>query len=110
MVVEDEAELDEDGRLRVEIEGLLIVGTGSPADGTTGPVGGVFASLTCAGLGESPPAIVSTSTVPLDADEDAEIDEVVSLPATCFGPIVLIRVGIFQGSPVTGPWIASTGF
>lgn len=105
-VVEGEARLDEEGRLRVDIEGLLIVGTGGPLDGTTGPVTGVFASLTCA----TGPA-VNTQTVPLDADGDAEIDEDVSLPAPCFGPIILIRVGqIFGTTDVQGPWIAASGF
>src|SRR4029077_13320124 len=37
------------GRLRLNVEGLVITGTGSNLDGTTGPVAKVVASLTCAG-------------------------------------------------------------
>jgi hypothetical protein len=104
-----EARLSESGRLRANIRGLLITGTGNPSlDGTTGTVENVVASLTC----ENPttgsngaPTIVSTSPAPLSGDGDARIDEKIALPSTCLGPIVLIRA-----NSATGPWIAAAGF
>ena len=103
-----EVRLTEDGRLRADIKGLLITGTGSQSDGTTGPVTQVAASLTCAdpASGDSgTPIIVSTSPSPLSAKGDARIDQKISLPPTCFGPIVLIRA-----NSASGPWIAASGF
>src|SRR5258707_3961698 len=35
---------------------------------------------------------------------NAEIESGISLPATCFGPVVLVRA-VFNGTP--GPWIRS---
>ena len=101
VVAEGEAELDSDGDLEVKVEGLLITGTGGPADGTTGPITMVAASLTCEGTN----VVATTGLVPLSAAGDAEIEENVALPSSCVGPIILIRAN----SP-TGPWIAASGF
>ena len=90
------------GRLRLEVEGLVITGTNSVADGTTGPVKAVVASLTCEG---TVPTIVSTNPVPLSLEGDASIDQRIGLPATCLAPIVLVRA-----NSTMGPWIAATGF
>ena len=99
-----EAELKGDGELEVEVEGLLFA-EGPPA-GTTGPITAVDAVLTCAGV-VGPVAV--TSAAPLNSDGDAEIEEEISLPASCVGPVVLIRIA---GGPagVIGLWIAATGF
>jgi hypothetical protein len=87
--------LSESGRLRATVRGLLIIGTGNPSlDGTTGTVEQVVASLTC----ENPmwgstgaPTIVSTSPATLSSEGNARINERITLPDTCLGPIVLIR-------------------
>jgi len=88
--------------LKVEVEGLLITGTGSSLDGTTGPVRSIWASLTCEGAG-----VVSTSPVgaTLNDDGDAELETTISIPASCLGPIVLVRANTGMG-----PWIAASGF
>ena len=90
------------GRVRVEVDGLVITGTGTALDGTTGPVLKVVAALTCDGTA---PTIVTTAAVPLSAGGDARIDQQVALPPTCLAPIVLVRA-----NSSTGPWIAATGF
>src|SRR5438128_474964 len=54
------------GQFSLEVRGLLITGTGTPLDGTTGPVKSVIASLTCEGV----TPIVSTAAVPLSPDGD----------------------------------------
>lgn len=105
-----EVVLDGSGKLRVFVHGLLIVGP-IPEGlehliGTTGSVTEVFASVSCEG--EEP---VDTQTVPLDERGTAEIHERIDLPTTCFGPIVLIRVGgIDDSGDSPAPWIAATGF
>ena len=102
VVAEGEIELDrEDGELEVEVEGLLITGTGTAADGTTGSVTDVAASLTCEGAG----VVATTGLFPLSAAGDAEIEDEITIPSSCVGPIILIRA-----NSATGPWIAVSGF
>jgi hypothetical protein len=90
------------GRLSVKVSGLVITGTNTSLDGTTGPVTAVVASLTCDG---STPTIESTAAVPLSAQGDASINQDVALPAICEAPIVLL-----QANSSSGPWIAASGF
>jgi hypothetical protein len=97
-----------DGRLRADIRGLLITGTGGALDGTTGPVTQVAAALTCtnAASGDTgAPSIVNTDPVPLSAAGDARIDQRIAVPVPCIAPIVLIRA-----NSAAGPWIAGNGF
>jgi hypothetical protein len=102
-----EVRIESDGQLRAEVEGLLIVDTGTNLDGTTGPVTGVRASLTCHGTNVT----ATTSVVPLSSDGNAQIEQTISLPRSCVGPIVLIRVGstMTNPGPSMGPWIAASG-
>jgi len=94
--------INANGRLVLKLDGLLITGTNSDLDGTTGPVTAVVASLTCDG---TTPTIVSTVSVPLSPGGDAAINQQVTLPATCVAPIVLVRA-----NSSSGPWIAASGF
>jgi len=89
------------GRLSLHVEGLLITGTGTNLDGTTGPVTNVVASLTCQGTA---PTVVSTAAVPLSPEGDARIDQRIVVPSPCLAPIVLVRA-----NSSSGPWIAATG-
>jgi len=108
VVAEGDVEIESDGDLKADIKGLLITGTGTDLDGTTGVVTGVRASLTC----EGQDTVATTDVARLSSDGDAEIDEEISLPMSCLAPIVLIRVGSTQENPgpLMGPWIAATGF
>jgi hypothetical protein len=90
------------GRLTLEVEGLLIIGTGTALDGTPGPVKSVVAALSCDG---TTPTVVSSAAVPLDAHGDAKVDQRITLPAECLAPIVLVRA-----NGAGGPWIAASGF
>jgi hypothetical protein len=94
------AALDGDGRLRVEVRDLILPNLGNP-----GPVTSISASLVCGGAGGT--VVATTDAVPLSVIGNAEIESQISIPSTCFGPIVLIRA-VFGGKP--GPWIAGTGF
>ena len=97
-VAKGEMELDRSGQLRAEVRGLLLA-AGANA-GTTGPVTMVSASLTCEGAG----VVATTKAFPLNGAGNADIRDTVTAPASCLGPIVLIRAG------TTGPWLAATGF
>src|SRR5437867_2560564 len=97
VVSEGQTRLDADGRLRVEVEGLVLAGS------FTNPVANIRASLTCEGTN----VVATTGAVPLSVpDGDAKIDEMISLPASCVGPIVLVRI---SGAAGPGSWLAATG-
>lgn len=89
------------GELNLKVKGLLITGTGGPADGTVGPVTQVVATLICAN-GDS----ATTAPVPLSTKGNARIHDHITIPTNCLAPVVLVR--IFGIAP-TNPWIAATG-
>jgi hypothetical protein len=93
---------DSMGRIRVDVRGLLITGTGTSLDGTTGPVKAVVTAVSCDGAA---PALVTGAPVPLSAAGNARADESIRLPATCLAPVVLVLAN--SGA---GPWIAAGGF
>jgi hypothetical protein len=90
-------DLRSDGRLVVDIRGLVI-----PGVGTTGPVASVTASLFC---GADTSAAAQTGSVPLSPEGDARIDERITLPAGCLAPVVLVNP---NGNPAA--YIAVTGW
>jgi hypothetical protein len=89
--------LERDGQLKVSVTGLIIPGLGTP-----GPVTSIDASLYCGN--ETTPA-ATTATSPLSVEGDGKIDAMVTLPANCLTPSVLINpLGL------TKIYIASSGF
>ncbi len=95
------AVLNDDGRLRTDVRGLIL-----PNLGTPGPVTAVAASVVCGD------AVAATSdSVALSVDGNAEIHAKLQVPSPCLGTIVLIRATAFNGTPLPapGPWIAATG-
>ena len=102
------ASLADNGMLRLEVKGLLLAA--GNLVGTTGPVTMVAASLVCGGSGGT--LMASTSAVPLSPGGNAEIRQTITLPPSCLGPVVLVRV-FNSMAPVgsqLGPFIAATGF
>ena len=108
-----EARLDDDGELRVEVEGLVIDPNdqGAIDAGLAGvnPVGSFKAILSCLsvdGMGNKVTVNVETDTFPattgLDAG-DSEIRDTLELPNPCIAPIVFVT------SP-GGSWFAASGF
>ena len=94
-------ELSSDGRLKIRVEGLVLVSSGQ------NPVPmfrGVVNCLTT----ESPDVGVNLATAPVPAssDGDATIKATVELPDPCVAPIVFVTSG--TGSP-PGNWFAATG-
>ena len=88
------------GVLVVNTHDLVITGTGTAVDGTTGPVKQVFASLVCADT----TVAASTDPVPFSPDGNAHIAQTIQIPGTCSNPIILIRASI--PSSTAHPWIA----
>jgi hypothetical protein len=94
-------DLRSDGRLKIKVEGLVLVATGQ------NPVGmfrGVVNCLTT----ESPDVGVNLPTAPVPAsmDGDATIKATVDLPDPCVAPIVFVTSGT---GPPPGNWFAATG-
>jgi hypothetical protein len=90
------------GQFSLTVRGLLITGTNTSLDGTTGPVTSVIPTLTCRGM---PPTLVTTPAIPLSPEGDARVHGRVALPPTCLAPIVLVRANLGDD-----PWIATSGF
>ena len=89
---EGRAMLFADGRLHVEVEGLIVTALGrNPA--ATGKV-----RVSCNGV-----PVAETATVPFSPAGDAEVDAVVTLPSPCFGPSIFF-------TSAGGSWFAVTGF
>jgi hypothetical protein len=110
VVSEGQASVSGSGRIRVEVQGLLL-GAGAPADlvGTTGPVTMVGATLVCGGSGGAVvPEAVAVTPSPLSPAGNAEIEQDVTLPAACFGPVVVVRI-FSTATTQLGPFIAASG-
>ena len=89
------AKLFADGRLHVDVEGLVVAASG------VNPVGTGKAVVTCSSV-----EVASSPAVPFSTAGDAVVDATVSLPASCLAPAVF-----FSGITGNGPrWFAVTGF
>ena len=86
------ATLTADGRLHLEVQGLVLVSNG------TNPVSSGRAIVSCVGV-----VAATTGTVPFSSAGDAEVDATVSLPSPCISPTVFFTTG-------TSKWLAVTGF
>jgi hypothetical protein len=104
VVKQGEASVSSAGRIHVEVQGLLLTSTG-----TTGPVTMVGATLVCGGTGGGPVAeAVAVTPSALSSLGNAEITQDVTLPAACFGPVVLVRA-FSTATGQLGAFIAATG-
>ena len=93
-----EGRLRANGRLSIEVQGLVIVSTGvNPSPTFRGVV-----SCLSSDAGAPTTVNVSTDPVPATMTGDAEIEAKVSLPSPCFAPIVFVTSG-------GGNWFAVTG-
>jgi hypothetical protein len=99
------ADVDNDGRIRVRGRGLLLASTNSIG---TNANQRVFATLICEAAGPFVERNTDTAGVPLEADGDFRIDDVLNPapPSDCASPVLLIRntggVWFAAGIPRTG--------
>lgn len=92
------ATIDTDGRIRVRGRGLLLASTDKIGQNANQSV---FATLICEATGPFVERNTNTAGVPLSADGDFRIDDVLSqAPATCASPVLLIR-------NTAGAWFAA---
>jgi hypothetical protein len=100
------ATLRADGRLHVDVEGLVLARRAPvPANlQGTNPIPQFMAIVSCltAVSGAATTSNISTDLVPASSTGDAEINTSVELPSPCFAPIVFVT------SP-TGAWFAVSG-
>jgi hypothetical protein len=100
------ADLRADGRLQVEVEGLVLARRAPvPANlQGTNPVAQFKAIVSCKSIsgGAATTANVSTPLVAASAAGDAEIDAAIALPTPCFAPIVFVTTP-------SGAWLAVSG-
>jgi hypothetical protein len=99
-ISEGQGELQANGELEVRVRGLVLIATG------TNPVDqfrAIVSCLTIDGNGNVATSNVSTGLFPATPAGDAEIEERLQLPQTCFAPLVFVT------SPREA-WFAVTGF
>jgi hypothetical protein len=99
-------ELRADGRLEVEVEGLVLARRAPVPEALRGtnPIASFKAIVSCLTVEGGAPATVNVSTAlaPASPSGDAKIEDSVELPSPCFAPI------LFVTSP-GGAWFAVTG-
>jgi hypothetical protein len=100
------ADLRADGRLHVDVEGLVLARR-SPVPANlqgTNPIPQFEAIVSCLTTSGGVAATSNVSTAPVSASStgDAEIDATVDLPSPCFAPIVFV-------TSAGGAWFAVTG-
>jgi hypothetical protein len=103
VIGESEVRLRADGRLKVEVEGLVIAPNGPAAVAGTNPVPVMKITVSCVG-GDGTTMNVSTEGFLVDADGDGEINTMVSLPSPCVAPIIFVA-----NNNAAGAWFAVTG-
>jgi|HubBroStandDraft_6_1064221.scaffolds.fasta_scaffold778953_2 hypothetical protein len=96
------AVLTDDGRLSVDVRGLVL----PSANNTAGPVTGVAASVVCANT-----VVATSGTANLSTNGNAEIHAKLTVALPCVGAVVLVRAAAINGAPLPapGPFIAATG-
>ena len=101
-----EAELKSDGRLEVEVKGLVLNDTSvGEFNGTPDGVDAVAAAVICSGPAGAAVA-AQTAAVPLSKSGNAKIKATVSLPSGCIAPVIVLRER-YEGK--IGGWLAATG-
>ena len=105
-LTEGHVRLSSDGKLKVELEGLVLNDPTLPSNvnGTPDGVTAVVASVICGGSGGAIQA--QTDLVPITSKGNAKISATVTLPKPCKAPVVIIRE--FFDNKIGG-WLATIG-
>jgi hypothetical protein len=105
-IAEGKGKLRADGRLEVEVEGLVLLDA-APVPAAlrgTNPIGSFRAIVSCLTSVNGAPTTTNVATDPFPATRsgDSEIEATVSLPSPCFAPIIFV-------GPSSTTWFAVTG-
>jgi hypothetical protein len=105
-IAEGQGELSSNGRLEVEVQGLVLLNAAPvpPALRGTNPIPSFRAIVSCLTIVGGSPATANVVTGPFPATStgDSEIEATVALPHPCFAPIVFV-------GPSATTWFAVTG-
>ncbi len=98
--------LDSEGKLKVEVKGLVLNDTSvGEYNGTPDGVDAVAAAVICHSSGVAK-VVAQTEPALLSKSGDAKFDAKVSLPNGCAGPVVVLRER-YEGK--IGGWLAGSG-
>jgi hypothetical protein len=105
-IAEGRGELESNGRLEVEVRGLVLL-DGPPvplALRGTNPISSFRAIVSCLTIVDGSPATTNVATGPFPATPtgDSKIEATVGLPSPCFAPIIFV-------GPSATAWFAVTG-
>jgi hypothetical protein len=100
-IAEAKGDLRADGRLEIEVTGLVLVSTGLNPSASFRAI--VSCLTTADGLTVTT-TNVTTAQFPASPTGDSEIEAVVNLPSPCIAPIVFVT------NAAGTSWFASTGF
>jgi hypothetical protein len=105
-IAEGRGELSGDGRLEVEVQGLVLLNGPPvpPALRGANPISSFRAIVSCLTIVNGSPATtnVATGPFPATATGDSEIEATVTLPSPCLAPIIFV-------GPSATTWFAVTG-
>lgn len=97
MVSESEFNVNSNGQVQVQVQGLLIA-SGAAAN-TVGPVTMVAAALVCGDV-----VAGTTPSAPLSSHGNATMQGTILIPSPCIAPAVLVEVTQTTGGPVATPF------
>lgn len=100
-----DGELKADGKLEIDVFGLVLVGTGA------NPIPAFQGTVSCLSFDAAGTVITSnvqTGQFPANAMGDAHIEQRLQLPSPCVAPIVFVNIPVSATRP-NGAWIAVTG-
>jgi hypothetical protein len=105
-IADASADLRADGRLHVEVDGLVLARRAPVAANLQGTnplpqFGAIVSCLTSVG-GAATTTNLATAPVPASSAGDAKLDTTVKLPSPCFAPIVFVTTA-------GGAWLAVSG-
>lgn len=105
-ITEGRGELSSDGRLEVEVRGLVLLNAPPvpPALRGTNPISSFRAIVSCLTIvdGSATTTNVATGPFAATATGDSKIEATVGLPSPCFAPIIFV-------GPSPTAWFAVTG-
>jgi hypothetical protein len=109
VIGDSEADLRSDGRLQIEVNGLVLAPAVGPPLAGTNPVANFDAVVSCQTTVNGAAAVsnVRTESFPANTAGDAEFEGNVDLPTPCFAPIVFVAIPGANGGP--DRWLAVTG-
>lgn len=103
VIGDSDVRLRADGRLKVEVEGLVIAPNGPAAVAGTNPVPVMKITVSCVS-GDGSTMNVFTEGFPVDPAGNGEIKTMISLPHPCVAPIIFVA-----NNNAAGAWFAVTG-